>query len=205
MRLIEGIQLLLVASSIVLCAQSARLYMSSKLKVSLFFSLLFLLIALLNLTSLATRFINLPGPTAQVILTVLSLLCLLYVAYVELKNSGVFLLVLVLSLAAVFALQFAPPTTRAIVLMLPVAALTLHMLAQAKESTGQLIALFRLLLLVLVVGSVGWAIYVQFVLQVEIGESLSYIFSGALLLTVLALTSFLTPIHTKDAVKRSVY
>lgn len=165
----------------------------------------FMLIALINVADIASRFIRLPELTTQVILTALSLLCLIYVAYVELKNKWVFMGVVMASIGAGIVLQLASQTVQAVALILPVVALALHMLIQAKESTGQFIALLRLLLLALSVLSVGWAIYIEYVLQAEIGESLPYIFSTALLLTILALTSFLTPIHTKDAVKRTVY
>lgn len=206
MRLVEVVQLVLVLSSLVLSIQSFRLLVSSKLKVSLFFSLLFFGIALLNVTELTGKLVDLPSGTVErALLMTISLLCFVYICYVELKNRMVFWLVLVLGATIVFIVSLASNLAQALALMLPVLALAVHMIVQTKESTGQLIALVRMMLLTASVISVAWAVYIVYIVGSRLDSVVPYVFSSALLFTVLALTSFLTPIHIKDSVKQTVY
>lgn len=205
MGLEQAIQLVLIVSSLVLSVQSMRLLISSRLKVSLFFSLFFLLIALGNIASLLNEFVTVPSLLLTIPWVGVSVVSLIYVTYVEMKNKLLTWTVIVAGCGGMVVARALPPLAYGIVLSLPVLLLIVHMAVQAKESAAQLLALVRMLLLILSALSVIWAIYLVFAAQVALGATRPYTFSTGLLLTVLALTSFLTPIHTKDAVKQTVY
>lgn len=205
MGLAQVVQSVAAISAFVLCVQSARLFISSRLKVSLFFCMFFLFVTALNIAGVMSALTDVPDMTEKLILTAISALCLVYVVYVELRSRVVFWITVCVGLGILSLVTRAPVLVQTAALTLPIAGLVLHMIIQTKESAGQVTATARMVLLTLSVLSVAWANYIVYMLGGQLSMTLSFVFSTALLLTILALTSFLTPIHTKDSVKQTVY